>query len=312
MNLFRYLSAVGLSEQVEVGRLQRFMAAFLRDPELSKSAYVRAGQSAFFSEKRKNMGPFFLTVHEKASGRPELLELYPGVRETWGPTLTNLRLTEDGLGHSFLYGEECESGEPYTLLLTSLTDLLGPTGEVELGGTRRFSCYALATEGKILLGSEIDAQGARDMEDEQAWREELLRRAKDGDASAFDEMDRYMDDVDREIRERLKTEDLYSVLDGFFTPVIPQGTPAPLAAPMASTYTLLGEILHVDKMMNPLSEEWVYRLEVRVMGASIGVYINPRDLVGCPQKGFRFRGEVLLEGMADPEKLLSDADRGFF
>ena len=110
-----------------------------------------------------------------------------------------------------------------------------------------------------------------------------------------------MKEVGEEIEERLQREDLYSVLDGFF---------APLGA--GHRYAVLGEILYVDKMMNPLSNEWVYRLEVRTSGSSIGLYIHPRDLVGEPKKGFRFQGECVLMGMFDPEALLDDRDRGFY
>lgn len=299
--MFRFLSAIGLSKYVEAGRLRELIGLLLRNPEQIKTAYLRAGAKKMNVEKRVNMGPFFVTVTELASEAPEFTEIYPGVRELWGPVLDNLVISEDPSGHMYASGVESRTGELFTLMLTSLGGLLDKNGKIAPAKGLKFSCYGLSVDGRVILGSEIDAQGAKDMKEEAEWREDVLRRAMEGEEAAFSEIDSYMNEVDEEIRERLKSEDLYSVLDGFFSPMGPD-----------ASYNVLGEILHVDKVLNPLSEEWVYRLEVKTMAASMGIYINPRDLVGVPEKGRRFRGTVRVLGMAEPDRLLDDLDRGFF
>lgn len=299
--MFRFLSAIGLSNYVEAGRLRELIGLVLRNPDQIKTAYLRAGAEKMNVEKRVNMGPFFVTITELAAKSPEFTEIYPGVRELWGPVLEDLIISEDPAGHMYATGVESRTGELFTLMLTSMAGIVDKGGKIAPDRGMKFSCYGLSVDGRIILGSEIDEEGAKDMKDEAQWREDVLRRAMEGDESAFSEINSYMDEVDSEIRERLKGEDLYSVLDGFFSPMGPDGR-----------YNVLGEILHVDKMMNPMSEKWVYRLEVKTMTASMGIYINPRDLVGVPEKGRRFRGTVRVVGMADPERLLDDLDRGFF
>ncbi len=300
--MFRFLSAVGLHDKVEAGRLHTFITELLKDPELSRSAYVRAGEGSMFIEKRRNMGPFFVTLSEKSTGGThELVEVYPGVRETWGRKLSEVNIAEDRQGHFFASGIDCVCGEPITLILSSAANLFNDEGRVHLPETPLFSCYALAQEGKILLGSSVNEEARKAQQEDEAWRREVSERARRGDPSAINEIQNYMKEVESEVLSRFEKEDVYSVLDGLFTP---------LGA--GSRYALLGEIFYVDKMMNPLSGEWVYRLEIRTAASSIGVYIHPNDLLGEPKKGYRFSGEAVLVGMYDPESLLDDTDRGFY
>ena len=148
---------------------------------------------------------------------------------------------------------------------------------------------------------ERDEDEKQALEEEENWRREIMERALEGDEEAIDEAEAFVENTEQEIHERLKYEDIYTILDGFF---VQRGH--------TNAYSMLGEIRYVDKMMNPQTEEWVYRLQVKILGAVLGVYINPKDLVGQPEKGRRFQGEVFLQGIACPEQLLLDEDRGFF
>ena len=137
--MYRFLSAVGLNDKVETGRLRRFILELFQDPELSRSAYVRSGSGAMFVEKRKNMGPFFVTLFERAAGGThELTEVIPGVRETWGRMLTDVSIAEDGEGHFFAVGADASCGEPISLMLTSAANLFNDQGRLSLEGEKRF------------------------------------------------------------------------------------------------------------------------------------------------------------------------------
>ena len=75
---------------------------------------------------------------------------------------------------------------------------------------------------------------------------------------------------------------------------------------------MLGDILHVDKLMNSVTEEWVYYLELNVLGQILRVCINPRDLLGEPKPGYRFMGRIWFFGRIDPARQILEDPHGFY
>ncbi len=61
-------------------------------------------------------------------------------------------------------------------------------------------------------------------------------------------------------------------------------------------YHILGKIIDVKKTNNIETKEKIYLLEVDVMGMSLEVYVNEKELVGMPIKGMRFMGTCWLQG----------------
>ena len=108
--------------------------------------------------------------------------------------------------------------------------------------------------------------------------------------------------MDEEIADRLRREDVYTIFDGFMYP----------AGREENYYTLLGDIQKIDKLFNPYSEEWVYYLELNVLGQELRVLINPTDLFGEPAVGRRFQGKVRLYGRLDPARMILENLDQFF
>ena len=298
--MLRFLSAISMSQYSDPKKLDEFIRQQLRDPACSLYTYLRRDSGGLQFELWKNMGPFALNLTGVRGVRETVTGFFPLVREYRSIPYRDCEIREERPGCFFLSGVEEESGEGSKLMLTSAAGLY-EKGELVTKERYRSSCYGLSVEGKILLGVERDEEEIQALKDEDDWRREMLARALQGDEEALEETEDFIEGTEEEIRERLRSEDVYTILDGFF-----------LQHGGSNAYTMLGEILYVDKMMNPETEEWVYRLQVKILGATLGVYINPRDLVGVPAVGRRFRGEVLLQGMICPERLLLDHSRGFF
>ena len=130
------------------------------------------------------------------------------------------------------------------------------------------SIYGLSIEGKILLGSFRSDEDQKAIAEEEKWRKDMLERADTGDEDAIRAIEQEERFMDEEIADRLRREDVYTIFDGFMYP----------AGREENYYTLLGDIQKIDKLFNPYSEEWVYYLELNVLGQELRVLINPTDL----------------------------------
>ena len=298
--MIRFLSAIGMSQYCEPQKLEELIRTQLADPDCELRTYLRKDSGCLQFELMKNMGPFGLNIIGLKVNKETVTGFFPMVRELRGDRYRECEIKEERPGCFYMNGLEEVSGEGVKMLLTSGFGLFDH-GELRARQEWRYSRYGLSVAGKILLGVERDEEELEAMDEEEMWRRDLLNRALQGDEDAIEEAEDFAESTEEEIRDRLRFEDIYTILDGFF---MQRGS--------LNQYSMLGEIQYVDKMMNPKTEEWVYRLQVKILGTSLGVYINPKDLVGQPAKGRRFQGEILLQGMACPELLLLDKNRGFF
>ncbi len=297
--MIRFLSAIGMSQYTQPQKLDQFIRSWGRDGDSHLQTYIRQDSGRLQFELTKRMGPFFLTVVGQKAEQEMVSGFYPGVREQRSAPYVECDVTEERPGVFFLTAVEAFTGEQVKMMMTTAKTFFNK-GVLKVEECGNYSCYGLSVEGKVLLGVERSEEDLKTIREEEKWRREVLNKALQGDENALREVEAYAAETAEEIRERLQEEDIYTILDGFF---MPRGN--------SNFYIVLGDILYVDKMLNPLTEEWSYRLEVQTMGTLLGVYINPKDLVGVPQKGRRFLGEVFLQGVLDPGFELADQE-GFF
>jgi hypothetical protein len=123
-------------------------------------------------------------------------------------------------------------------------------------------------------------------EEENEMRRSLLNSLRSGDESAEQKLFDHSVEIASAVRERLKTEDVLSVFEGY---CLPYGT-------TDGTFALLGDILEMDELSNPLTDEAVYGLTLDVTGVMIRLMINQSDVVGLPMAGMRFMGICDLQG----------------
>ena len=122
---------------------------------------------------------------------------------------------------------------------------------------------------------------------EQIRKARMIAKARSGDEEAIESLSASDVDIYQIIQERIKEdEDVLSIVD---TSIIPYGLECDL-------YTILGEIVTVDKIINPITEETVYVMALSVNDVAMDVCINEKDLMGEPAVGRRFKGTVWLQG----------------
>lgn len=145
----------------------------------------------------------------------------------------------------------------------------------------------LASEGKILLGTTKDSDTEKNIISESKQRTQLLAEAKKGNQEAIDSLT--IDDIDlyAMVSRRIRYEDIYTIVESTF---IPYGSES-------DNYTIIANIIEVKKLQNEFTKEYVYNLVVECNDIMLEVCINEKDLVGTPEPGRRFKGNIWLQGM---------------
>ena len=300
--MLRVLSAIGMSHYTSQQAIDGYVSGLLQEGHLRGRHYFKDGEVRI--ELLKDMGPFQLVMRGELEGNHyiRIFMVSPSLKEKRGYEFVECEVHEDGHDNIFLFGQECSTLEGICLKLTEIHRYYK---EADLFEKEKayVSCYGLSIEGKVILGIERTSEDMAAIEESEAARRNLLSRAMEGDENAMAQMQDEEEQTQQEIEERLRHEDVYSIFEGFLYPA---------EGDEDNYYTVLGDILHVDKLMNSATEEWVYYIELNVLGQILRVCINPRDLLGEPIPGCRFLGRVWFFGRLDPARLILEDPHGFY
>lgn len=151
---------------------------------------------------------------------------------------------------------------------------------------RPITLAALASEGKILLPTmSMQTSPVKEPVD-SSGRTALIEAARKGDKQAMEALT--IDDIDlyAQINQRLKTEDVYSIVETTF---IPYGSES-------DNYTILANIESVSERKNSITGEELYYMNVRCNDVCFPISINKKNLYGEPKEGRRFRGNIWMQG----------------
>lgn len=144
----------------------------------------------------------------------------------------------------------------------------------------------LANEGMVLLPVMKSKEQKEDWKEEQLNRNRLIDAARDGDAEAMESLT--MDDIDTytEVSVRLRTEDIYTIVDTYFMPYGAE----------CDKYAILGEIVNMSIITNSLTEECIYIFTLDVNGMEFDVSIPYDSVIGEPEVGRRLKTDIWLQG----------------
>lgn len=155
--------------------------------------------------------------------------------------------------------------------------------------TRNVCLSGLAVSGKVLLPiqkTEIQREKARVAAMD---RNTLLEAAKNGDEDAMETLT--IEDIDlySQASRRVMKEDLYSIIDSCFMP----------CGVECDQYSIIGEIIKIDEMKNQITKEEVYDFTLECSDLIFHVGIAKKDLVGTPEIGRRFKGQIWMQGIVN-------------
>ena len=168
------------------------------------------------------------------------------------------------------------------------------SGEISLKEyNRRVKLVSLSDSGKIILPTQKRIYSHIASKIDNAVMNQLLDDARNGDSQAMDVI--AMNDMDKNasLMERIKHEDLFSIVETSF---IPYGSESDL-------YIVLGNIISSRQLQNKASGELVWELNIVCNDIPFEVIINSEDLLGFPTPGMRFKGIVWMQGELDTGEL---------
>ena len=145
---------------------------------------------------------------------------------------------------------------------------------------------ALSTEGMILLPvlKHKDKEEQRNTKHNQ--RNQLIAQAREGNEEAIESLT--LEDMDTYslLSRRVAKEDILSIVASYF---MPYGIES-------DQYAILGEILDYTLEENKWTQEQIYCMKIECNDIIFDLCINKNDLLGEPEIGRRFKGNIWMQG----------------
>lgn len=151
----------------------------------------------------------------------------------------------------------------------------------------------LSVSGKILLPIKKTQKQIQMAKVAAKDRNNLIEAAKNGDEDAMETLT--IEDIDlySKISRRAMKEDLYSIIDSCFMP----------CGIECDQYSIIGEIKEIRKIKNIYTKEEIYLLKLESNDLTFSVCINSKDLLGEPEIGRRFKGQIWMQGILNFEEI---------
>ena len=99
-----------------------------------------------------------------------------------------------------------------------------------------------------------------------------------------------IEDIDlySQVSRRVLKEDIYSIIDSCFMP----------CGVECDQYSIIGDIQDLEVLKNRITGEEIYEMKIECNDMIFRVAINRQDLIGEPQVGRRFKGQIWMKGTA--------------
>lgn len=289
MTVHSYLRAVGFSEIKTRADLDKIIGMVMDQPMVS---YVtRKGEHSVLTEISKDFAErmgITLRGEYDEKGFFHLEHYFPHFRgqviSTKEDTSINKRVDSDS------YTGMCDDirlGVSLIFYLQNAIDYVDIKKEKDVPSYySTITLSGLSVGGTILLGTGKDEKKKDSQQSETKRRNKLITDARNGDQEAIDSLT--IDDIDlyAHISRRARTEDVYSIVDTSF---IPYGSES-------DNYSIVGTISDVKLVQNEYTKEFIYDLIIECNDLNYNICINKADLIGEPEVGRRFKGNIWMQG----------------
>ncbi len=286
-----YLRAIGFSTIKREAEVEKLLAEVFRDFDHRDA--VRGKDTAFVEMEKEfapNMG-IKLCGDLDADGfhRQYYFPYYKGS----GVTTTEEVSVEARVGGDS-YAGICDDGRVGVSLIFYLQNVVGYRKKLlmnTLAGRRVTTTFSgLSSSGMILF--PIMKRISNDLEGELLQSQladrrcQLMNAAKNGDPEAIESLTIEDMDLYSMVSRRIYHEDVFSIVDTFFMPYGME----------CDQYQVMGNIVRYRKIQNSLTDEYVYQLSIECNDMYFDICINAKDLMGEPEIGRRFKGNIWLQG----------------
>ena len=286
--MHKFLRAIGFSH-ITKEQLQHIFADIISAPTVQKAALDSEGNE--FAELSKEYGDFFGISVRGVYNEDDTFEMeyyYPYLCGKNISTIEHAEVEKHAEKESYAgICDEVRIGVTLIFYLQNVVDYLAVSkskGYMNLADGVILA--ALSTEGKILFPINKAEKKVPHAPKEGTDRNHLIAAARDGDEDAIENLT--LEDIDTYslLSKRITHEDVLSIVDTYF---MPYGIES-------DQYSVLGEIMDVTLLQNRFTEENVYSMEIMCNDILFSVCINQKDLLGEPEVGRRFKGNIWMQG----------------
>lgn len=282
-----YIRALGFSEYNTKEKAEKLVGEVIADP--TEKFLWETEDKKVEIEYYKNFGKDFGLLVRGYIGDDGEINVHSLIPSSTGYYMTHTQevdvvyLEDQDVYHVFC--EEEDSGTPISFFLQNIKEYqdLDDVEEIYTDGVR-LSAYCV--EGTVILPIDKDETDRLLEEEEEKIRKELLDQARKGDEEAMNILDEEALQASEMLQERLKSEDILSVLEGFYVPVGDED----------DIYSILGNIEAIEVLTNQYTNEEIFRMKVMCMNIPMDLFVAKKDLMGYPTVGMRIKATCWMHG----------------
>ena len=287
--MHQFLRAVGFSNIENKKQIRELMNDVIINP--NRKEFIETGRDSILVEYSKNYCPtcgITLRGEYDDTNNLTLDFYYPFVQADEVSTTEEVSIERHAAKESF--AGMCEDYRIGATLIYYVQNGMSVMKNLKNGelDKNRVSTYlsALSLGGTIMLPIQKDPKQKEKLQKASADRSKRIIAAKKGDEEAIEQLT--LEDIDTysAVSKRILKDDVFSLVDSYF---MPNGVEC-------DHYSVLAEITGFRLETNSLSSEEVYAFNLNCNGMALTVCINKKDLLGEPEVGRRFRGNIWLQG----------------
>lgn len=287
--MHKYLRAVGFSKIRKKSELKKILNKVLKEPTTKE--YVSLNDESIAVEYKKEFTDSLgIVVCGEYSDDVEFEFEYYYPYFTGGNISSNEEISfEERFDKSSYVGvcDDLKMGVTTIFHLQNRLEYIKRKNANELMESKTsVNLSALSVGGSIMLPLKKNPIQQKKNEKAEKNRSQLMEAARNGDELAIENLT--LDDIDTysALSRKIQSEDIFSLVDTYF---MPYGIEC-------DHYSVLGEIVEVDKRINYLTKEQIYIITIKCNDLVFDICINSEDLVGEPAPHRRFRGIIWMQG----------------
>ena len=287
--MHKYLKAIGFTELKKKQEIREILRQTA--DEFDSQQAVSLDETSEFYELKKQYGDSVgISVYgemdqDKIFEREYYVPYFEGTGSTtYADVLVERRIEKE------MYVGICEDVKVGASIIFHIQNAIEYMKEKQLGGlakrTTSVTLSGLGSSGMILFPISKDEHLEKTRKEEERNRMMLLSAARNGDQEAMESLT--LDDIDTysKVSKRLITEDIFTIVETYF---MPYGVEC-------DEYSILGEIIDLRKTQNKVTQETLYIMTLDVNELQFDVCIPEKEVMGVPEVGRRFKGNIWLQG----------------
>ena len=287
--MHKYLKAIGFTELKKKQGIREILKQTADEFDLQRA--VSLDETSEFCELKKQYGDNVgISVYgemdqDKIFEREYYVPYFEGSGiTTYADVLVERRIEKE------MYVGICEDVKVGASIIFHIQNAIEYMKEKQLGGlakkTTSVTLSGLGSSGMILFPISKDEHLEKTRKEEERNRMMLLSAARNGDQEAMESLT--LDDIDTysKVSKRLITEDIFTIVETYF---MPYGVEC-------DEYSILGEIIDLRKTQNKVTQETLYIMRLDVNELQFDVCIPEKEVMGVPEVGRRFKGNIWLQG----------------